>query len=101
MDSIPTGNPVPSGDAQARLHEAFTRLRDDLSQTIVGQAALVERLRAWLAGHCDPIALPRRWRMRRGLPTMAMPHCRCSWWTIPGVRSERWLRRGGRASRCR
>jgi MoxR-like ATPase len=44
MDSIPTGNPAPSGDAQARLHEAFTRLRDDLSQTIVGQAALVERL---------------------------------------------------------
>ncbi|MCP1583051.1 AAA family ATPase [Pseudoxanthomonas mexicana] len=44
MDSIPTGNPVQSGDAQARLHEAFTRLRDDLSQTIVGQAALVERL---------------------------------------------------------
>ena len=44
MDSIPTGNPVPSGDAHARLHEAFTRLRDDLSQTIVGQAALVERL---------------------------------------------------------
>ena len=44
MDSIPTGNPLPSGDAQARLHEAFTRLRDDLSQTIVGQAALVERL---------------------------------------------------------
>ena len=44
MDSIPTANPTPSGDAQARLHEAFTRLRDDLSQTIVGQAALVERL---------------------------------------------------------
>ncbi|MDZ4048156.1 MAG: MoxR family ATPase [Pseudoxanthomonas sp.] len=44
MHSIPTGNPVPSGDAHARLHEAFTRLRDDLSQTIVGQAALVERL---------------------------------------------------------
>ena len=44
MDSVPTGNPVPSGDAHARLHEAFTRLRDDLSQTIVGQAALVERL---------------------------------------------------------
>ena len=44
MDSIPTGNPAQSGDAQARLHEAFTRLRDDLSQTIVGQAALVERL---------------------------------------------------------
>jgi len=44
MDSIPTGNPVPSDDAHARLHEAFTRLRDDLSQTIVGQAALVERL---------------------------------------------------------
>lgn len=44
MDSIPTGNPVPFGDAHARLHEAFTRLRDDLSQTIVGQAALVERL---------------------------------------------------------
>ena len=44
MDSIPTGNPAPSGDSQARLHEAFTRLRDDLSQTIVGQAALVERL---------------------------------------------------------
>ena len=44
MDSIPTANPTPSGDAHARLHEAFTRLRDDLSQTIVGQAALVERL---------------------------------------------------------
>ena len=44
MDSVPTCNPVPSGDAHARLHEAFTRLRDDLSQTIVGQAALVERL---------------------------------------------------------
>ena len=44
MDSIPTANPTPSGDAQARLREAFTRLRDDLSQTIVGQAALVERL---------------------------------------------------------
>ena len=39
-----SANPTPSGDAQARLHEAFTRLRDDLSQTIVGQAALVERL---------------------------------------------------------
>ena len=44
MDSVPTCNPVPSGDAHTRLHEAFTRLRDDLSQTIVGQAALVERL---------------------------------------------------------
>nr|WP_298149732.1 MoxR family ATPase [uncultured Pseudoxanthomonas sp.] len=44
MDSIPTGNPAPSGTSQARLHEAFTRLREDLSQTIVGQAALVERL---------------------------------------------------------
>ena len=44
MDSIPTANPTPSGEPQARLHEAFTRLRDDLSQTIVGQAALVERL---------------------------------------------------------
>lgn len=44
MDSIPTGNPAPSGPSQAPLHEAFTRLREDLSQTIVGQAALVERL---------------------------------------------------------
>lgn len=44
MDSIPTGNPAQSGPSQARLHEAFTRLREDLSQTIVGQAALVERL---------------------------------------------------------
>ncbi|UOV09456.1 MoxR family ATPase [Pseudoxanthomonas sp. F37] len=44
MDSIPTGNPAQSGLSQARLHEAFTRLREDLSQTIVGQAALVERL---------------------------------------------------------
>ena len=42
--TMSTANPTPSGDAQARLHEAFTRLRDDLSQTIVGQAALVERL---------------------------------------------------------
>ena len=33
-----------SNDANARLHGAFTRLRDDLSAEIVGQSALIERL---------------------------------------------------------
>ena len=36
-----------------------------------GRPALVERLRAWLAGHCDPIALPRRWRFLEALPVDA------------------------------
>ena len=36
-----------------------------------GRPALVERLRAWLAGHCDPIALPRRWRFLDALPADA------------------------------
>ena len=36
-----------------------------------GRPALVERLRAWLAGHCDPIALPRRWRFLDALPVDA------------------------------
>ena len=33
-----------------------------------GRPALVERLRAWLAGYCDPIALPRRWRFLESMP---------------------------------
>jgi acyl-CoA synthetase (AMP-forming)/AMP-acid ligase II len=36
-----------------------------------GRPAMVERLRGWLAGHCDPIALPRRWRFVAGLPVDA------------------------------
>lgn len=36
-----------------------------------GRPGLVERLRAWLAGHCDPIALPRRWRFVTALPADA------------------------------
>ena len=36
-----------------------------------GRPALVERLRAWLASHCDPIALPRRWRFIAALPADA------------------------------
>ncbi|GHB94413.1 AMP-binding protein [Thermomonas carbonis] len=36
-----------------------------------GRPALVERLRAWLAGHCDPIALPRRWRFLDAWPADA------------------------------
>lgn len=33
-----------------------------------GRPALVEHLRAWLSDHCDPIALPRRWRFLDALP---------------------------------
>ncbi|QQZ36658.1 AMP-binding protein [Pseudomonas sp. SK2] len=36
-----------------------------------GRKALVERLRAHLAGHCEPLALPRRWRLLRQLPLNA------------------------------
>ncbi|MFT3669400.1 MAG: MoxR family ATPase [Pseudoxanthomonas sp.] len=43
MDSSP-GTTDHAADVGASLHAAFTRLREDLSQTIVGQAALVERL---------------------------------------------------------
>jgi len=44
MDAIPVDRPTAPDAQQARLHEAFAALRDDLSRTIVGQAALVERL---------------------------------------------------------
>ena len=43
MDSSP-GITDHVADTEASLHAAFVRLREDLSQTIVGQAALVERL---------------------------------------------------------
>jgi len=43
MDSSP-GNTDHAVDGQTSLHGAFARLREDLSRTIVGQAALVERL---------------------------------------------------------
>lgn len=36
-----------------------------------GRAALSQRMRAWLADHCDPIALPRRWRFLDALPADA------------------------------
>jgi len=36
-----------------------------------GRAPFAQRLRAWLAGHCDPIALPRRWRFPDALPADA------------------------------
>lgn len=36
-----------------------------------GRAAFVQRLRGWLAGHCDPIALPRRWRFLDAMPADA------------------------------
>ncbi|MFT0865191.1 AMP-binding protein [Pseudomonas sp. CAM1A] len=36
-----------------------------------GRRALVEGLRAHLAGHCETIALPRRWRLVRQLPCNA------------------------------
>ncbi len=43
MDSSPAHPDLPV-NAGASLHGAFARLREDLSHTIVGQAALVERL---------------------------------------------------------
>ena len=33
-----------------------------------GRPGLVAQLRDWLDGHCDPIALPRRWRFLDALP---------------------------------
>ncbi len=36
-----------------------------------GRAALTQRLRGWLSGHCDPIALPRRWRFLDAMPADA------------------------------
>ena len=36
-----------------------------------GRAAFAQRLRAWLSGHCDPIALPRRWRFPVAMPADA------------------------------
>ena len=36
-----------------------------------GRAAFAQRLRAWLSGHCDPIALPRRWRFPEAMPADA------------------------------
>ena len=36
-----------------------------------GRPALASRLRSWLDGHCDPIALPRRWRFVTALPVDA------------------------------
>jgi acyl-CoA synthetase (AMP-forming)/AMP-acid ligase II len=36
-----------------------------------GRAAFAQRLRDWLSGHCDPIALPRRWRFPEAMPADA------------------------------
>lgn len=36
-----------------------------------GRAAFAQRLRKWLSGHCDPIALPRRWRFPEAMPVDA------------------------------
>jgi 3-hydroxymyristoyl/3-hydroxydecanoyl-(acyl carrier protein) dehydratase len=36
-----------------------------------GRPALAAVLRTWLDGHCDPIALPRRWRFVAALPVDA------------------------------
>lgn len=36
-----------------------------------GRAAFARRLRDWLSGHCDPIALPRRWRFPDAMPADA------------------------------
>lgn len=44
MDSSASSNPPLRDSDHARLHQAFSALRDSLSQTIVGQSALVESL---------------------------------------------------------
>lgn len=49
---------VPSADGQALLDAD-------------GRPALAAMLRSWLDGHCDPIALPRRWRFVEALPVDA------------------------------
>ena len=49
---------VPSVDGQALLDAE-------------GRPALAAVLRSWLDGHCDPIALPRRWRFVADLPVNA------------------------------
>lgn len=43
-DVLPPAAPVPQATSDNRLHEAFIALRTSLSQTIVGQQALVDRL---------------------------------------------------------
>ncbi|MBP3974268.1 AAA family ATPase [Pseudoxanthomonas spadix] len=43
-DVLPPAAPVPQATSDNRLHEAFIALRASLSQTIVGQQALVDRL---------------------------------------------------------
>lgn len=49
---------VPSADGQALLDAE-------------GRPTLAAILRSWLDGHCDPIALPRRWRFIEALPVDA------------------------------
>jgi MoxR-like ATPase len=43
-DALPPAAPAPQATSDNRLHEAFIALRTSLSQTIVGQQALVDRL---------------------------------------------------------
>lgn len=43
-DALSPAAPAPQGDSDNRLHAAFSALRTSLSQTIVGQQALVDRL---------------------------------------------------------
>jgi len=43
-DALPPAAPAPQAPSDNHLHEAFVALRTSLSQTIVGQQALVDRL---------------------------------------------------------
>jgi acyl-coenzyme A synthetase/AMP-(fatty) acid ligase len=53
---------VANAEGERRLAEA-------------GRAGLAADLRDWLAGHVDPIALPRRWRFVAALPADAQGKC--------------------------
>lgn len=61
-----------------------------------GRVAFVQRLRGWLTGHCDPIALPRRWCFLDALPADARGKTRERALTAlfrPLMPSPLWLKR--------
>lgn len=61
-----------------------------------GRAALVARLRDWLAGYVDPIAQPRRWRFVEALPLDAQGKAtqrRLTALFRPRLPAPEWLRR--------
>ena len=68
-----------------------------------GRAGLAAQLRAWLAGHADAIALPRRWRFLDALPMDAQGKCserRLAALFRPLRPEPAWRHRDDRAAQC-